>query len=368
MAPALVRALFAARQAAAAAAAGPGGGDRRVVTVAAVNSLFEEALAKFGQSGTVMVMIASFQLEWNRNAYLALKYSNKAASFEHSADEEFRIQMIRVAALAHERLTVPGAAAANTQLEVRMHTSAADTAVLALERAKQRLFASLRATVVDLAGSCAAARDVTAAQSAAIGHYKAALVLLPGSISTMRAYAAVLNGIHDRAGAAALLAEAASVEEARSKQSARVYKRVAWTMATNFDVGLDTNAVVQVSIDAATRDVGSVLAANAEACRMFGYSQQVGGAAARSSCGCRCRNEYSLILNIAGVLALQHQRHCAGADRLISRRLVAPIRRAGNRYWHATVTHVAHSTTNNTPEDLNRHEFAWSAAANAFLL
>jgi hypothetical protein len=39
------------------------------------------------------------------------------------------------------------------------------------------------------------------------------------------------------------------------------------------DVGLETNAVIQIAIDPSR--VGSVLSANAEACRLFGYSQQV---------------------------------------------------------------------------------------------
>lgn len=157
-----------------------------------------------------------------------------------------RIKIIKNAALAHEAQTVAGAAAANTQLEYREHTAAADAAVLAFARSKLRLFAGLRAAVVNLGDALDISRAIMTSCDAAIEHYKAALVLLPNSAGTMRAYGNFLNSVNDRTAGAAMVAAADSLEEARHKQSARMYRRVTWKMPTSFDVALETNGVIQV--------------------------------------------------------------------------------------------------------------------------
>jgi hypothetical protein len=249
---------------------------------AALHALFEEALAKFGKTATVLVMIAGFHLDWDRNVYLTLKHCNSATSLEPSVDEALRIRVMRAVALEYEATTVAGAAAANTQLEYRKHTAAADASVLALSRSKQKLFAGLRAAVVNLADVLQVAREIMTSYESAVEHFKAALVLLPSSITTMRAYAAVLASVYEKSAASAMLAAADALEETRNKQSARVYRRVTWKMSTSFDVALETNGVIQVSID--PRNIGAVLAANAEACRLFGYSQQVCGSGTAHVC------------------------------------------------------------------------------------
>jgi hypothetical protein len=245
---------------------------------AALHALFEEALAKFGKTATVLVMIAGFHLDWDRNVYLTLKHCNAAMALEPSADEAVRIRVLVAVALEHEATTVAGAAAARTQLEFHEHITAAGVAVLALARGKQKLFAGLRAAVVNLAEMLAVSREITKSYESAAGHYKAALALLPSSIGTMRSYVAVMISMHDKPGAAAMLVSAEALEETLNKRSARVYRHVTWKMSTSFDVALESNGVIQVSI--AEDSLGTVLAANAEACRMFGYSQQV--------CACRC--------------------------------------------------------------------------------
>jgi PAS domain-containing protein len=240
---------------------------------AALTALYEEALAKFGKSATVIVMIAGFQLEWGRNVFLTLKFCSTAMGLEPSVEEEFCIRVLRVAALAHEARTVPGAAAANMQLEFRKRTAAAETAVLTVARSKQRFFSGLRAPVVDLGDVLAISREFMTALDSAIAQYKAALVLQPRSVGTMRAYAALLMGVNDSATASQLIEAADAMEEARNKHSARMFQRTPWAMTMVFDVGLETNAVIQVAID--PRRVGAILTVNAEACRLFGYSQQV---------------------------------------------------------------------------------------------
>ncbi len=218
-------------------------------------------------------MIAGFHLDWDHNVLLTMKHCNAAAALEPSPDEAVRSRIIRAAALAHEAASVVGAAAANTQVAFRRHTADADAAVLALARGKQRLFAGLRAAAVDMSSLLAVSRDIMAAYSSATENYRAALRLLPSSIGTMRSYAAVLRSVHDAQAAAPVLAAADALEETLMKKSAAVYRHVAWAMPTNFDVALESNGVITVSID--PRNIGSVLTANAEACRLFGYPHQV---------------------------------------------------------------------------------------------
>ena len=308
---------------------------------AALHALFDEAMARFGRSATVLVMIAGFHLEWDHNVYLALKHCNSAMALEPSADEVFRVRVIRGAALAHEARVVAGAAAANMQLEARKHTTAAEASMLVLLRSKARLFSCLRGSVVNLADVLAASRDVMGSYTSAVEHYKAALALLPSSIGTMRAYAGVLNAVYDRSAAATLLTAADALEEARSKQSSRVYRRITWEVVSSFDVSLETNAVIQVSID--SRSMGAVVMANAEACRLFGYSQQVRlllCVRAVIFCVARvsmyvCMHERVCSLSVvprAGVHAVQHQLHCPRAYCVVPRRFDASV--CSDRQWH----------------------------------
>ena len=193
-------------------------------------------------------MIAGFHLDWGRNVYLTLKHCNRADELDPAPDEAIRIRVLRAAALAHEAATVAGASATFTQLEFRAHTAAADAAALAVARGRQKLFAGMRAAVVNFDDALRIAREVMRSYESAVEHYKAALVLLPSSAATMRAYAAVLSSVYDRAGAAEMLAAADAAEETRSKQSARVFERVNWVMPMTFDVALETNAVIQVCV------------------------------------------------------------------------------------------------------------------------
>jgi hypothetical protein len=244
---------------------------------AALHALCDEALAKFGKTATVLVMVAGLHLDWDRNVYLALKHCNSALALQPAADEALRLRVIRAAALEYEARTVAGASAANTQREFRRHTAAAEAAALAVARGKEKLFAELRAasdSSVNLLQALAASRAIMAAYDAAAAHYQAALVLLPSSISAMRAYAALLNDcFYDSSAAASVLSAADVQEESQSKQNARLYRRVNWIMATSFDVALEGNAVIEVSVEA--RNLGSVIQANSEACRLFGHSKQV---------------------------------------------------------------------------------------------
>jgi hypothetical protein len=252
------------------ARAGLGPADR-----AAMQALFEEALMKFGKTPTILIMIAGFYLEWDRNVYLTLRNCNSALEASPAADEVIRVRVIQTVALAYEAVTVAGAAAANNQLEYRKHVAVAETAVLALERSKQKLFAGLRAAVVSLDDALKVGREITASYEKAVEEYKTALVLSPGSLITMRAYASLLQGMHDRVAAADIFATADALEETRNKQSARVYGRITFNMDTSFDVALETNGVVQIAIDGHGQKIGTILAANAEVCRIFGYSKQV---------------------------------------------------------------------------------------------
>jgi hypothetical protein len=240
---------------------------------AALNALFDEALAKFGKTPTLLVMIAGFHLGYGRNVHLALKACSAALRMEPAPDEALRLRVITTNALAYEARTVIGAAAANTQLAYRVRAEAAEVAVLAFARAQKRLFVGLRAAVVDLSEILRVSRDLVASYTRALESYKAALELLPSSTGTMRACAAFLAATYNRSAAATLLSTADTVDGAQRKKADRVYRRVTWKLETNVDIALESNAVIQVSIDEAS--VGAVLSANVAACRLFGYSQQV---------------------------------------------------------------------------------------------
>lgn len=233
-----------------------------------VEALYAAGAARFPASPMLRVFAARFYAALRDNHHLESRQLLAAERAGHALDVSFLIFAARRRAAARGNAAQLNAIA---RVSFEKHLSAARRHVKAALAAQARFWTALADAEPALDAVAAAAARMNAAVHAAEAAFGGLLAVNAHSIVALRLNADfALHVLHDEEKAGVLVGEADRLEDAQSR-TARVSNLAGSAYGAHANIDAMADNVAVVTLGGTPENLGSILSANGNACKLFGF-------------------------------------------------------------------------------------------------